>query len=167
MLRFEKVSFEQFYKDYIKAFGDISKSDLLDIYDNIKLPQRATVGSAGYDIYSIKDFILDPGKDILLPTGLRVVMDMEYALMILPKSGIGTTYRLQLDNTIGLIDSDYSNSDNAGHIFIKLTNDSKQAKVFNSRAGSAIVQCVFIKYGVIDDDNASTKRNGGFGSTDK
>jgi dUTP pyrophosphatase len=63
--RFEKVSLKQFELDY-----DLS-SNKKEIYDEIKLPARATTGSAGYDFYSPIDFTLAPGQTIKIPTGIR------------------------------------------------------------------------------------------------
>ena len=84
--------------------------------------------------------------------------------MIFPRSGLGFKYRLQLDNTVGIIDSDYSLSDNEGHIHIRMTNNSHE-KTLELRAGSAFAQGVFLPYGLADGDSVSEVRNGGFGST--
>ena len=55
-------------------------------------------------------------------------MQPEWVLKCYPRSGLGFKYRLQLNNTVGIIDSDYFYSDNEGHIFAKLTNDSNENK---------------------------------------
>ena len=81
------------------------------------------------------------------------------------RSGLGFKYRLQLNNTVGIIDSDYFYSDNEGHIFVKLTNDSKENKTVIVEAGQGFVQGLFIPFGITEDDNVSALRNGGFGST--
>ena len=125
--RFEKVSFEQFLKD----FGDtypLNEEAIKNIYDNIKLPRRATVGSAGYDFYAPVEIRLNPGETAKIPTGIRSYIENGYVLEIYPRSGLGFKYRLQLNNTVGIIDSDYYNSANEGHIFIKITNDSNEGK---------------------------------------
>ena len=80
---------------------------------------------------------------------------------------MGFKYRLQLDNTVGIIDSDYSGSDNEGHIFIKITNDSNSGKILKLEKGDAFAQGVFTEYGITVDDDANDVRNGGFGSTGK
>ena len=87
--------------------------------------------------------------------------------MIYPRSGLGFKYRLQLNNTVGVIDSDYFNSDNEGHIFIKMTNDSNEGKIVDVKAGQGIAQGIFMQYGIVEDDDVSETRNGGFGSTTK
>ena len=134
--------------------------------EDIKLPKRATKGSAGYDFFSPIDFELQPGETIKFPTGIRCLIDEGWFLAIVPRSGLGFKYRLQLDNTIGIIDSDYSHSNNEGHIFMKLTNDSKENKTLSIKKGTAIAQGIFLPYGITYDDNADGIRNGGFGSTD-
>ena len=62
---------------------------------------------------------------------------------------------------MGVIDSDYYFSDNEGHIFAKLTNDSKSGRVAYVEAGSAFMQAIFIPYGITWSDNATGVRNGG------
>ena len=90
-----------------------------------------------------------------------------WALLIYPRSSLGFKYRLQLDNSVGIIDSDYYYSDNEGHIFIKLTNDSRDGKELCVKAGEAFAQGIFMPYGLCEDDAADGVRNGGFGSTNK
>ena len=162
--KFEKVSLEQFKKAKIDKYTD---TEWVDIYNNISLPQRATIGSAGYDFKSPFDFTLNPGETILIPTGIRCKMENEYVLMIFPRSGLGFKYRLQLDNTVGIIDADYYYSDNEGHIMCKITNDTHSNKVLEVKAGSGICQGIFMQYGITIDDSTTAVRNGGFGSTDK
>jgi dUTP pyrophosphatase len=161
--KFEKVSFDQF-KEGMSDFN-FDESRLKEIYDNIKLPHRATAYSAGYDIYTTVDFKLNPGETIKIPTGIRCRMDGDYGLFIFPRSGLGFKFRLQLNNTVGVIDSDYYGSDNEGHIFIKITNDSNENKTVELKEGDAFVQGIFLQYGITEDDDASGVRNGGFGST--
>ena len=161
MNKFEKVSFEQYAKS---IGGDI---DLYTEYANIKLPRRATIGSAGYDFFAPFDFELIPGETIKIPTGIRALLDEDKFLAIYPRSGIGFKYRLQLDNTVGIVDSDYSWSDNEGHIFIKITNDGREGKTIHINKGEAFAQGIITQYFVTIDDEVSEVRNGGFGSTNK
>lgn len=163
---FEKVSKKQFVLDWLDSFGGNS-ADAELIYEEIKLPKRATKGSAGYDFFSPLSFVLAPGKTIKIPTGIRVSMREDYVLMIFPRSGLGFKYRLQLNNTVGIIDSDYYASDNEGHIFIKLTNDSREEKVLTLNKGEGFAQGIFLPFGITEEDEASEIRNGGFGSTTK
>ncbi len=163
--KFEKVSRGQFTEAWKKNFGADSDADT--VYDRIILPKRATVGSAGYDFFAPGDFELWPGEQITIPTGIRVSMREGWVLQVFPRSGLGFKYRLQLNNTVGIIDSDYYCSDNEGHIFIKLTNDSKTADTVSVKALSAFAQGIFTMFGITEDDECSAARNGGFGSTSK
>ena len=92
-------------------------------------------------------------------------MAESFVLMLFPRSGLGFKYRLQLNNTVGVIDSDYAYSDNEGHIFVKLTNDSNEGKIVELLEGTGFAQGIFLPYGITVDDAAEGKRNGGFGST--
>ncbi len=161
--KFEKVSKEQFLTG-MSDFG-MSAEELIRVYEELKLPRRATVGSAGYDFYAPVAFSLKPGETIKIPTGIRARMSGEWVLMIFPRSGLGFKYRLQLNNTVGIIDSDYYNSDNEGHIFIKVTNDSNEGKELSLKAGEGFAQGIFLPFGITEDDDADGVRNGGFGST--
>ncbi|MBR5271491.1 MAG: deoxyuridine 5'-triphosphate nucleotidohydrolase [Clostridia bacterium] len=158
---FMKVSEEQFKKDW-----DLT-DDYKSVYDNIKLPKRATKGSAGYDFFAPADITLNPGETIKIPTGIRAQINDGWVLKIYPRSGLGFKFRLQLNNTVGIIDSDYYNSDNEGNIFCKITNDSNEGKTVSVKAGDGFCQGIFVEYGITFDDDVSDERNGGFGSTTK
>lgn len=165
--KFMKVSFEEYKKGYLDVYGDENESIIKQVYDSIKLPKRATCGSAGYDFFAPLDFEMKPGETIKIPTGIRVRIDEGWLLAIYPRSGLGFKYRLQLNNTVGIIDSDYFNSDNEGHIFIKITNDSNEGKTVSVKAGNGFAQGIFTPFGITEDDDATDVRNGGFGSTTK
>ena len=109
---FEKVSFAQYERDFADTFPGHEAEEIRAVYDNICLPRRATAGSAGYDFYAPVAFVLKPGETIKIPTGIRARMDMDWVLCLFPRSGQGFKYRLQLNNTVGIIDSDYYFSDN-------------------------------------------------------
>ena len=163
--KFEKVSFEQFKKDCTDACPQLEEDDIKEIYDTIKLPKRATAGSAGYDFYAPFQIVLQPGCTIKIPTGIRARIDDGWVLKLYPRSGLGFKFRLQLNNTVGIIDSDYYGSDNEGHIQVKLTNDSREGKTVEVEAGTGFSQGIFVEYGITVDDEADEVRNGGFGST--
>lgn len=158
--KFEKVSLGQFKETWKGENTD-------SVYDQIKLPRRATVGSAGYDFYTPEEFSLTPGETIKIPTGIRAKIDEGWVLKIYPRSGLGFKFRLQLDNTVGIIDSDYYHSDNEGHIMIKMTNNSLEGKTVTVEKGTAFAQGIFLEYGITVDDDADGIRQGGFGSTTK
>lgn len=164
MNKFEKVS----YKQYRNAREDnifYKRTDIKLEYNNINLPKRATIGSAGYDFFAPYSFTLDVGETIKIPTGIRIVLDTDKFLAVYPRSGMGFKYRLQLDNTVGIIDSDYSQSDNEGHIFIKITNDGREGKCITVNSGEAFAQGVIQQYFIVENDNTGNIRNGGLGST--
>lgn len=165
--KFHKVSVEQFIDAMKGDFPEYNEQDLRDMYEEINLPKRATKGSAGYDFFSPFSFSLKPGQTIKVPTGIRAEMEEDFVLKLYPRSGLGFKYRLQLNNTVGIIDSDYFYSDNEGHIMAKITNDSKEDKTVEITAGMGFMQGIFLEYGITVDDDASEVRNGGFGSTTK
>ena len=168
--KFEKVSFEQFKKDWLDTFNRaLTDEELLEIYDNIQFPKRATKGSAGYDFKSPLDFTLTPGSSIKIPTGIRCKIKDGWVLKCYPRSGLGFKFRIRLFNTVAVVDSDYFYSDNEGHIFIKLANETNDGKLVKIKQGEGFAQGVFVEYGITVDDDEDEKeiRNGGFGSTTK
>ena len=152
----------QFFKvstsEFTKSAADIN-------YENILLPKRATSGSAGYDFFSPAEYSLAPGETVKIPTGIRVKIDEGWVLKIYPRSSLGFKYRLALDNTVGIIDSDYYFADNEGHIFIKMTNCGNKDLLIEK--GKAFAQGIFLEYGITVDDDCTATRTGGLGSTDK
>lgn len=155
--KFEKVSREQFEKSiHVGA----------DIYDDITLPVRATVGSAGYDFFAPFDFTIPVSPNsIKIPTGIRCKMEEGYLLSLYPRSSLGFKYRVRLDNTVGIVDQDYYDSDNEGHIMIKLSAESGAEIVI--KKGEAFAQGIFTEFFITEDDEVTATRNGGFGSTNK
>ena len=161
--KFEKVSAKQFAEGWHDIFGTYEGA--AEVLATIPLPRRATTGSAGYDFALPFDLELKPGQTAKIPTGIRARIDDGWVLMIYPRSGLGFKYRLQLNNTVGVIDSDYYNSSNEGHIFIKITNDSNEGKILSLKAGDCFAQGIFTPFGITEDDEADGLRDGGFGST--
>ena len=158
MRKFEKISFEQFVKDV--------KNDRM-LYDSIELPKRSTKASAGYDIRSIQEGVIKPGKSMAFKTGLKVAMNSDEVLYIYSRSSQGYKYNVCLINSVGVIDSDfYNNPDNEGHFSIKLINLGESD--FEVKIGDKIGQGVFMKYLTVDDEEEiKGKRKGGIGSTGK
>lgn len=165
--QFYKVSVENFLDAMKEEFPQYTEADIRDMYDSLPLPARATRGSAGYDFFAPFSFSLPPTATIKIPTGIRVKMEEDWVLKLYPRSGLGFKYRLQMNNTVGIIDSDYFYSDNEGHIFIKMTNDSNENKTVEVAQGTGFAQGIFLEYGITVDDAAEGVRNGGFGSTTK
>lgn len=167
--KFEKVSKKAFVTELLKSQMGILNADqkeAIRLYEGIVLPKRATTGSAGYDIFTPFDIKLRPRESMLIPTGIRVKIRGDYCLLILPRSSLGSRFRFQLNNTVGVIDSDYYFSDNEGQILVPMINDSHEGKDIEVKAGCAFVQGIFVNYGITVDDEVLTERNGGFGSTD-
>ena len=165
--QFFKVSPENFMNAMREEFPQYTEEDIRDMYESLVLPRRATRGSAGYDFHAPFSFSLPPAATIKIPTGIRVKMEEDWVLKIYPRSGLGFKYRLQMNNTVGIIDSDYFYSDNEGHIFIKMTNASNEGKTVDVPQGKGFAQGIFLEYGITVDDDADGIRNGGFGSTTK
>lgn len=162
--KFEKVSWKQFLsdnKDLQQSFGE---SCVRELYDSIQLPMRKTAGSAGYDFSYPMDLVITPHSYMVLGTGIRCRICPNWFLDINPRSGLGFKYGIRLANTRGIIDSDYYYSDNEGHIMVKLVNDSDKEVVIAKNSGYC--QGIFTMYGITEDDDCQSVRNGGFGSTD-
>lgn len=163
---FEKISKGQFMSDFISVFNWCENNAEFVYNELIKLPKRGTAKSAGYDVFAPIGFELKPHEEIKLPTGIRAYMLQDEYLKAHPRSGQGFKYYVRLANTTGIIDSDYIESDNEGHIWVKLRNEGH--KNYEVQAGDGICQMIFSKYLLADgDDYTGEKRNGGFGSTDK
>lgn len=137
-----------------------------EMYEALIKPVRATRGSAGYDFFAPFDVELSPGQSLIIPTGFRAYMEPGWVLSVYPRSGLGYKFKMQLQNTVGIIDSDYYFSKNEGHIMVKIFNDSREGKTIVIPAGTAFAQGIFTEFGITEDDDVTALRDGGFGSTD-
>lgn len=157
-MKFEKISLGQWINDIGTDVG----------YEDIKIPKRATSGSAGYDFFAINDIEIPAGTTLKIPTGIKAKIDNGKVLKIYPRSGLGFKYMLQLVNQTGIIDEDYyNNANNEGHIWIKLYNGDVEKRTVTIKKGEAVAQGIIEQYFLVEDDNADGVRNGGFGSTTK
>ena len=156
---FEKVSKKRFHDD----LSVLENADMMS-YEEIVLPQRATSGSAGYDFYSPVEILLKPGETCRIPTGIRCRIDDGYVLQLYPRSSFGFKYQMRLLNTVGIIDSDYYNADNEGHIIVGIVNDGSGELPIHK--GERFVQGVFYRYFLAEEEENGRERHGGFGSTD-
>lgn len=163
--KFEKVTWGQYCTGRKCDPANVFTEPYAQEYDNIKIPKRATTGSAGYDFFAPFDFFLVPGATIKIPTGIRCILKEGFVLKEYPRSGLGFKYRVRLDNTVGIIDSDYYKSDNEGHIFIKITNEGQQ--ILKVKQGEAFCQGIIVEHFYAEEDEVTEQRNGGFGSTSK
>ncbi len=156
---FEQISQKQWGND----FRDILEMHQVD-YPKHQLPKRGSKNSAGYDFFSPINEIIPAHGTVKIPTGVKAYMQPDEVLMIYPRSSIGFKTNIRLSNTIGIIDSDYyNNPDNEGHIWIKFYNPTDED--YHIFIGDKIVQGIFTKFLVTDDDNADQERTGGLGST--
>ena len=154
--RFEKVSPTRFEED--TAVFHVSKAD---VWTNIvTIPRRSTKCSAGYDFVSPFNVELAPGESVLIPTGIRCKIAPDWVLMLYPRSSMGFK-GLRLMNTTGVIDADYYNAKNEGHIMAKVINDSETA--LQIRAGERFMQGVFLQYGTAEEEEVTTERTTGTG----
>ncbi len=72
--------------DWKDTFPETAEETIADIYNKIKLPVRATAGSAGYDFFSPVDITLNPGETVKIPTGIRVEMEQDWVLKCYPRA---------------------------------------------------------------------------------
>lgn len=127
--------------------------------DNATMPERATKGSAGYDISASETVTIQPGEIKLVSTGLAVQMKQDDVMLLIDRSSNPRKRGLILSNSVGVIDHDYFPNEFKG-MFTNITD-----KPVTIEAGQRIMQAVFVKYGLVNDDNAAGQRTGGFGST--
>lgn len=161
---FHKVSFKQFAEDIRKcgfADDEVTDEQIRLQYDAIKLPQRATSGSAGYDFYTPYPFHLRYGSCLTIPTGICVDMQPGWCLVLMPRSGLGNKFGMRLKGTLGLIDFDYIFAENEGHIYATIIADQNICL----GNGDRFMQGVFLPFGLTKDDSADGVRVGGHGST--
>ena len=150
MRKFEKISFEQFKKDIVE-------DEVL--YKRYNIPKRETEYAAGYDFFSLQDFVINPGDTKKIPTGIKANMNDDEVLLLIERSSQGFKYNLRMCNQVGVIDKDYyNNKDNEGHIWIKLKNEGE--KEYIVKKGDKIIQGLFIKYLTIEDEENNFSKRG-------
>lgn len=143
------------------------KFEKVSLYKDIdfELPKRATNESAGYDFASIEDVVVEPGKIVLVKTGVRALMPKNEVLLLFPRSSLPIKKGLTMSNGVGVIDADYYYADNEGHIAIQIYNfTDKPVKI---EKGERLSQGIFTNfYKTVNDETEDKVRLGGFGSTD-
>lgn len=133
---------------------------------NINLPQRKTLFSAGYDFEVAQTTKIGPQQIVLIPTGVKARFSSNKALFIYARSSLALKKKLMLANNVGVIDSDYyDNPHNEGHILIPLYNFSQQEVVLEKY--ERIAQGILQNYYITNDDYVFKNdiRKSGFGST--
>lgn len=155
---FEKISFAQFKKDV---------EDNRELYEAYILPKRSTKYSAGYDFFSLYDFVLKPGEIKKIPTGVKINMEHDDMMMLVVRSSMGFKYNVRMCNQIGIFESDYyNNPSNEGHAWLKLQNEGTSDYVV--KKGDAICEGIFTKFLTVDnEEEIINERQGGLGSTNK
>lgn len=144
-------------------FFEVVKDEHRKNSGDIKLPTRSSEHSAGYDFYSPVDVIIQPNESVMVWSDIKVHMYYDNALLLIPRSSMGK-HPIMIANSVGLIDADYySNKDNDGNIGFRLLNIGKTP--YEIKVGDRIGQGIFVRYGTVDNDNATNKREGGFGSS--
>lgn len=156
MRKFEIISINQFNKD----FKDINTK-----YEDIIIPKRSTKFSAGYDFYIPYDLTIKKDEVVLIPTGIKVMLNTDEFLGIYIRSSLGFKYNLRMCNQVGIIDSDYyNNPSNEGHIFVKLKNEGDNDIILKKY--DRYVQGIIQKYYIVDNEKEIEDiRVGGIGSS--
>ncbi len=130
--------------------------------ENALTPKQATMGSSGYDLYSIEEIILKSGESKLVKTGISIEIPLGFEAQIRPRSGLALKKSITVLNTPGTIDSDYR-----GEIGVILINHGKTDVILEKH--ERIAQMVFQKVEFaefIEENLTQTERNsGGFGSS--
>lgn len=128
------------------------------------LPKRETAHAAGYDLKASQEVTIEPGEIALVQTGVKAYMQTDEVLYLYDRSSNPRKRGLVLINSVGVIDHDYyNNPSNEGLIMAQFKNITD--KPVTIKTGDRIVQAVFAKYLITDDDKANGARTGGFGST--
>ena len=124
-----------------------------------KLPERQTKASAGYDFYVIEDVEIPPYGTVMLPTNVKAYMQEDEVLMLYARSSLAIKRGLILQNTTGIIDSDFFPLEIK--IALRNTTDKPVKLLKNERCA----QGIFLKYLVSDNGNIDNTRDVGIGST--
>ena len=177
-MHFEKITYNQWLTDMTKYFGGLNEEkteEISNMYKDIKLPKRATKHSAGYDFFIPANLLIPMEENVVIPTGIRWVCDKEEdkdkVLSIYPRSGLGFKTGIHLMNTVGIIDADYYEADNEGHIMIKMCNPmglhTNPRGNIEIKIGEAFAQGIITQFYACDNEEEVTaERTGGMGSTD-
>lgn len=167
-MRFEKVRYDAFEHDMMQYRPiNFMGGEAKEAYDKIKLPERKTKYSAGYDICTPIDISIPSGQRRVIPTGIKVVFEEDemetWHLQMFVRSSVGIKDGVVLTNGTGVIDSDYQFGKNDGDMMLALSNTSENLVKY--KAGDRICQAVFMIHGITSNDKASGNRTGGIGST--
>ena len=129
------------------------------------LPVRASVGAAGYDLFSTDSYVVLPSRRVVVSTGISIQLPPGTYGRIAPRSGLAVKHGL--DTLAGVIDPDYT-----GEIKVVLQN-LDTAQPFVIRPGYRIAQLILEKFEVVEvvevvetgAPEATERGDAGFGST--
>ena len=134
--------------------------------EDVKLPERSTKNSAGYDFFNPNKVVCKSHEITMIPTGIKAQFPEDEALFLFNRSSNPKKKGLIILNGVGVVDSDYyNNADNDGEmafVFYNMLNEDVTLE-----AGEKLGQGIFMKYAKVDNDTAKEERIGGFGSTGK
>jgi dUTP pyrophosphatase len=123
---------------------------------------RASPGSAGLDLRAAIDFVLEPGKRALIPTGYCMAIPTGCEGQVRPRSGLAVKWGVTVLNSPGTIDSDYR-----GEVKVLLVNLGDER--FEGRRGDRIAQLLVTRVEPAEVEVVELlegeDRGGGFGST--
>ncbi len=154
--RFERISERQYGLDFADFANRLPLGE-------IAMPRRATEGSAGYDFVCPVEVTVDPGETVVVPSGMRALIEPGWVLVICPRSSLGRKYGMRLANTVGVIDSDYALAENEGHMLMAVANAGPAP--FTLHPGDRFCQGIFLPFGVAEEEEVTAQRTGGYGST--
>ena len=128
-----------------------------------KLPTKAHEGDAGWDLYSLYDYTINPHETVKVDTGLNFQLPEGTFGAIYARSGLSTKQGLRPANCVGVCDSGYRNN-----YIVPLYNDSDEVRTIHKhdRIAQLIIQ-PFIQTELTEVDtlDETERGSGGFGST--
>lgn len=161
-----KITRDEALYPFRRCIHFLFKSSLIKVkrvHPNAKIPKRATVDSAGFDLHCVDDFTIKAGEHLPVHTGLVFEIPHGFAMLLYPRSGMAKKHGLTLSNAVGVVDSDYR-----GEIIVLLHNAGNYE--VNFKAGDRVAQAVIHKLPDIElvecEELSETERGErGFGST--
>ena len=139
------------------------KIDIKKLHEDAVIPTYGTEGAAGFDFYSIDDYVVDPGKTVIVKTGLAVAVPVGYYLAVVLRSGVSAKTGIRIANSPGTVDADYR-----GEVGVIVTNTSNNT--FTIDKGYRIAQGIILPYfqaqfNLVDELDETARGAGGFGHT--
>lgn len=133
------------------------------LHDDAVLPTYGTDGAAGFDFYSVEDYVVKPGQTIIVKTGLAMAIPKNFYLAVVPRSGVSVKTKIRIANAPGTVDSDYR-----GEVGIIIDNFGTEDFVVEKgyRIAQGLILPVFqANWNLVDDLDDTARGAGGYGST--